>query len=497
MASGRKDHLLGKLRSGKELSRREQLTLVALLSLPAIFAQLSMVLMSYIDSAMVGRLGSAQAAAVGLVSSSTWILGGFCYANNSGFSVQIAHRCGAGDFTGARAVFRQGMLSVLAMSVLLALVGLALSTPLPGILGGSEDITGDATSYFMVYSAFLPLFQMAIFAEASLIASGDIKVPSIMSIVMCGLDVVFNYLFIYMMGLGVTGAALGTGLATSVSAGFLLWYACTRSKELRLVYGGTTAQDRQGEADGQGHAEVSGQQPAPSARRPWLRGFIPGRDVLGHAWHITWPLWLQNIITRGAYIAATVLIAPLGTIAIAANSFAITAEGFCYMPGYGIQDAATTLVGQSLGARRQDIARRFSWITIGSAALVMGALAILMYAFAPGIMALLTPDTEVITLGAKCLRIEAFAEIFFAMSIVGYGCCVGAGDTLVPSVINLVGMWLIRIGLAVVLIPAYGLVGYWIAMATELTVKGIIFVVRIRGNRWLNTKLVASDRPLL
>lgn len=461
----RKDILLDKLRGGQEMTVAERFALVALLSLPAIFAQLSMVLMSYIDSAMVGRLGSAQAAAVGLVSSSCWMLGGFCFANNSGFSVQIAHRCGAGDFEGARSLFKQGLVSVVSISILLALAGIALSGPLPRIMGGSEEILADAAAYVLVYSLFLPVFQVALFAEAALIASGDVKVPSIMSIVMCALDVIFNYLFIYTLGLGVVGAALGTGLATAVSAAFLTWYAVRRSRELSL----------------RGHKG----------------GFVPQRQILSHAWHITWPLWLQNVITRGAYIAATVLIAPLGTIAIAANSFAITAEGFCYMPGYGIQDAATTLVGQSLGAGRRDLARKFSWITIGSAATIMGLLAVLMYAFAPGIMALLSPDPAVISLGAKCLRIEAFAEIFFAMSIVGYGCCMGAGDTLMPSVINLVGMWVIRIGLAIVLIPSFGLVGYWIAMATELTVKGIIFVIRIRGNRWMNTRLTAGDRALL
>ena len=460
-----KDILLDKLRSGADLERADRFRLVALLSLPAILAQLSMVLMSYIDAAMVGRLGAGPAAAVGLVSSSAWILGGFCYANNSGFSVQIAHRCGAKDFDGARSLLRQGLFSVMLVSVFLGLVGVLISGALPQWLGGSEEIWDDAGGYFLIYSLFIPVLQLAIFAEASLIASGNIKVPSVMSLVMCLLDVVFNYIFIYGLGMGARGAALGTGLATLVSAAFLLWYAFRRSPELRQTLGGTGL----------------------------LKSMVPGRDVVSQALNISWPLWLQNVVSRGAYIAATVLIAPLGTVAIAANSFAITAEGFCYMPGYGIQDAATTLVGQSLGARRKDMARSFSWITMTSAALTMAVLGALMFAFAPGIMSLLSPDVEIIALGAKCLRIEAVAEPFFAFSIVGYGCCVGAGDSLIPSGINLVGMWLIRIGLALVLIPRLGLAGYWIAMATELTVKGIIFVIRIHGRRWMTTRLTASE----
>lgn len=480
--AGRKDILLGKLRSGAPMSGGEQFTLTLLLALPAILAQLSMCLMSYIDAAMVGRLGSGPAAAIGLVSTSTWIFGSFCYANSSGFSVQIAHRCGAKDFAGARRIFRQGLYSTVAVSLLLALLGVSIHGALPRWLGGSPEILADASSYFLIYALFLPLMQVTIYCEASLIASGNMKVPSITSLAMCVLDVMFNYIFIFALGLGVKGAAIGTGLATACAGAFLLVYASTRSEELRQ--------------------QASWLQPA---RRLWgnLRTLRteqrqveffsePQKDTFRQAFGICWPLWIQNLVSRGAYIAATVLVAPLGTIAIAANSFAIIAEGFCYLPGYGMQDAATTLVGQSLGARRPDTARRFAWMTIGSGAAMMTFLAVLMWAFAPQVMGLLSQDPEVIALGAKCLRIEAWAELLYGVSIVAYGCCVGAGDTLVPSAINLLSMWVIRLGLALVLIPRFGLEGYWYAMAIELSVKGVIFAVRILRGRWMKTRLTGA-----
>lgn len=454
----RKDILMGRLRSGEPLSRGEQFRLTFLLAWPSILAQLAMCLMSYIDAAMVGRLGSAQAAAVGLVSSTTWIFASFCYSNSSGFSVQVAHRCGAKDFAGARRIFRHGIFVAMGLSVLLAALAVAIHGALPRWLGGAPGILADASAYFLVYALFLPVMQLAIFCEASLIASGNAKVSGITSIAMCVLDVAFNYLFIFVMGLGVMGAALGTGLATLCAGAFLLWYAACRCDELRQA----------------------GVRPAGEGDR---------KDIFSRAFKISWPLWLQNLVTRGAYIAATVLVAPLGTVAIAANSFAIIAEGFCYLPGYGMQDAATTLVGQSLGAKRPDMARRFAWLTIGSGAAMMTLLAVLMWAFAPQIMGLLSPDPEVIALGAECLRIQAWAELLFGVSIVAYGCCVGAGDTLVPSVINLLSMWAVRLGLALFLIPRFGLAGYWIAMATELCVKGLIFAARIARGRWMKTLL--------
>lgn len=458
MAS-KKDILLGKLRGGVTMTGREQLSLTLLLSVPAIIAQLSMCLMSYIDAAMVGRLGSAQAAAVGLVSTTTWIFGGFCYANSNAFNVQVAHRCGAKDYEGARHIFCEGQTTVLCLGILLAAIGFIISPYLPLWLGGGEDIVKDSSDYFRIYALTLPIFQMAIFAEGALVNSGNIKVSSATCVVMCILDVCFNYIFIFIFGMGVRGAALGTAAATLCAAVYMQYYIAFRSKELR----------------GKGI-------PLKSLRR----------KTGEQAWSIAWPLSLQNIVSRGAYICATVLVAPLGTIAIAANSFAIIAEGFCYLPGYGVQDAAISMVGQSLGAGRKDLARRFTGITIATGTAMMTFLAMLMFIFAPQVMGLLTNDPEVISLGAKCLRIEAFAETFYAVSIVANGCCTGAGDTLMPSVINLVSMWMVRIVLSLFLIPRFGLLGYWYAMAIELNVKGIIFAFRVKGTRWMDTKLTRS-----
>jgi putative MATE family efflux protein len=291
---------------------------------------------------------------------------------------------------------------------------------------------------------------------AILQASGNMKVPSILSIGMCGLDVVFNYIFIYLLEMGVTGAALGSGLAEVVTGLAMFYFLTVRSPELNL--------------------------------RQEKGSFRPTRKVVEKALGISGPMALQNLLMRGAHIASTVIVAPLGTISIAANSFAITAESFCYMPGYGIADASTTLVGQSIGAGRKPLAQRFAWITTFLAMGIMGLLAILMYLFAPQMMGLLTPDGAVIDLGARVLRIEAFAEVGYAASIVAYGACVGAGDTRIPSLMNFGSMWIVRIIPAIFLARIYGLVGFWICMAVELNFRGLIFLVRLYRGRWLSEK---------
>ena len=435
------------------MSRREKIKLALFLGLPAMLAQLGTIVMEYIDAGMVGRLGSEQAASIGLVATSTWIFGGFCFANASGFSVQVSQLIGSRNYAKAREVMRKGFVSVLIFSLLLAFIGLLISPFLPYWLGGDESICADASAYFAIFCAFLPIMQIAVISCSMLQASGNMKVPSIVEVSACILDVALNYLFIYVLDMGVKGAAIGTGLATMITHAFAIWYLFVVCPELNILQDSSS--------------------------------WIPDREHLKAAFGISGPMWLQNIITRGAYVMSTVIVAPLGTIAIAANSFAITAESFCYMPGYGLSDAATSLVGQSLGARRKDLARQFAYISTGLAAAMMTAAGILMYIFAPQMMGLLTNDPEVIALGVKVLRIEGFAETLYAVSIIGYRSCVGAGDTLVPMVMNFASMWVVRIGLALILTPKIGLAGYWIAMCIELNVRGIIFFLRIRGKRWM------------
>ena len=434
--AGNKDLLLGLIREGRHISRGQRVQLTLLLCGPAIMAQLASVLLEFIDASMVGSLGAAASASIGLVSTTTWIFNGFCIALGQGFSVQLAHRVGAGDFFGARSILRQGMLVVIAFSLILALAGVAIAEPLPRWLGGEASIRPDASAYFLIYAAFLPFMQIGLYGSTMLECSGEMLLPSVLYIVMCVLDVIFNFLLIFPTrevsvlgieftmpgaGMGVKGAALGTGIAEVIAGVLMMWVLLFRNKNLRIV----------GEKG----------------------SFIPTRECLAKAFDVTGPMWVQNLVMRGAYVASTLIVAPLGAVSIAANSFAIIAESFCYMPGYGMGDAATTLVGQSLGAGRKDLARSFSRITLGLGVGMMSSLAVLMYFFAPQIMALLSVDPDVVALGARCLRLEAFAEAGYAASIVAYAACVGAGDTKIPTVLNFVSVWIVRIGLALLLTP--------------------------------------------
>lgn len=459
----------------RDLSLKEQMALTLSLSMPSILAQFSSICMQYIDAAMVGSLGATASASIGLMAAPVWLFTGICISSCSGFSVQVAHLLGGRDDVRARTVMRQGYVVLLIFACIVALIACALSDFLPVFLGGSDEIVGAAGDYFFIFMAALPFFMLSYLSSAMLRCSGNMLLPSLLNILMCVLDVIFNFFFIfesrtmnlpvvgtvevYGAGLGVVGAALGTVCAAGITGLFMAYFLIVRSPALNIL------QD--------------------IGVRAW--SFKPTWDVVRRALRISLPISAQQFMISSAQIVSTMIVAPLGTASIAAHSFAITIEAICYMPGFGIADAATTLVGQSIGARRFDLTYRFAKITLGFGAAIMAFMGMLMYIFSPWVMSLMTPDLEVQQLAVAALRIEAFAEPLFAASIIGYGICVGAGDTLIPSLMNLGSMWIVRLTMAYFLAAHYGLRGVWIAMALELSFRGLIFLARLKWSKWIKT----------
>lgn len=461
-----KNELLTLVRQGaRNMTWQEKLRLTVLLSLPAMIAQLSSVAMQIIDAAMLGRLGTKEAASVGLVSTSIWLFGGLCSAFAAGFSVQVAHFVGAENLHGARNIVRQGIFSGLAFSILLMALGVSIAPSLPHWLGADEAICADASEYFTIVALALPILEINTLAAGSLRCSGNIKVPSLLNALMCVLDVIFNYVFIFILHMGTAGAAYGTFTAYAITMILMLYFLIAKDRQLKFSLDAATAAHKR------------------------LSRYIPSKEILTKAIKIGSPISLERGVMCGAQIAITGIIAPLGSVAIAANTFGINIESLCYMPGYGISDAATTLVGQSLGARRKDLMRSFAWISVGLGMGIMGIMGILMAVYAPEMMQAITQDQEVIRLGTEILRIEAWAEPMFAASIVAYGVFVGSGRTLVPSIMNLASIWIVRLSLSLLLAPSMGLHGVWVAMCIELCWRGAAFLFRLRGRSWSNISM--------
>ena len=457
------EQLSARMRQGETIPLRDTAGVVLMLSIPSILEQIVVTAMEYIDAAMVGHIGAEATAAIGIVSSSTWLLHGILVGLYNAFSIQIAQYLGADRQQDARGVLRQAMLFNLAAGLAAAAFGIGISGHLPGWLGADVSLQANASAYFAIWSAALP-FTMAMGMYTSMLrASGDALTPGLISVLVCVLDVVFNFFLInptrtlwgitvWGAGLGVPGAALGTALATVVGGLLALCILLFREGPLCI-------------------------------RKPGSWKIT--RACIRNLGKVGVPLAAERAALSSAQVLQVRIVSQLGTVAIAANSLGVSAEGLCYMAGYGIQGAAIALIGQAVGAHRKDMAKRFAWLCTLMGMGIMTLTGAGLFAFAPALMSIFTADAAVIALGARVLRIEAFAEPMFGASIVASGAMQGAGDSTACFVLNLVSMWGIRLTLAFLLAPRFGLVGVWGAMCFELCVRGLLFLIRLARGKWL------------
>lgn len=444
--------LLARIRDGQGLDAAAQRRLILSLSWPAILAQVSVTIMQLIDAGMAGRLGRFASASIGLVSSTTWLLNGFCSGAVYGFSVQTAQEIGAGNSRRARSLCRQGLLVCALTGSLAGLIGFLLSSQIPVWLGGEAQVLADARAYLGIFCLSQPLVLLNSAAVQMLQACGDTKLPGLSQIAMCVLDVLFNYGFIFILHLGVAGAALGTALSQACSALFLMSW-------LR-----------------------------------WFNPFLKGRASpdftaasLKKACRIGIPVSIEQLITGTSYVAFTRIVSSLGSVSVAANSFAITAESLCYMPAYGCASAASAIIGQCTGARRIALARELGRRVTRIGIAMMTLSGIVLFCLAGSLLSILTPDRQIAALAASMLRMEAFSEPMYGASIVVNGVLRGKGDTLWPACLNFLSIWCVRIPLAALLSACFGLTGAWLAMGIELNVRGLLFLWRLR-HAWKRQK---------
>ena len=445
--------------------------LVLMLAWPSIIEQLLHTAVNYVDTAMVGSIGTYATAAIGVCQSTIFLLMGVMNATGLGFSVMVARKIGEGNYDEARTILRQSMLAVVVVGLSLTLlVELILAPNLPRWMGAEPDVLPHAITYFRVIGANYLLNTGMIMATNMLRCMGDTKTPLKFNILTNLINVVGNFLLIYPTrqltlgsltftmpgaGWGVGGAAGATALSTAFSAVCLLSVLFRRKGPLQIS----------------------------------LRDdYKPRPDILKQAFHLGVPSFLERAVISGGQIVSTAMISGLGTAALAAHQLANSGESLCYMPIFGFSIAATTLVAQNLGAGDKERAfKQGAWSTWMSVAVMCTASAI-MFALAPNIIDLFSNDAAVIALGGRVLRIEAFAEPFFAIATVVAGVLRGAGDTRWPFYISLAGMWLMRVPIAFVLINLFdwGLEAIWVGMAVDLFVRGVLCLWRFYKRTWVH-----------
>lgn len=465
------DRISSLLSLGGTPRTKDTLAVIWILSWPAILEQIMITLVQYVDTAMVGSLGSAATAAVGLTASTTWLFGGLFGAASVGFSVQVAQHLGAKREEEAKKVTWQALRFVMLFGVFTGAVGVALSFPLPAMLRAEEEIRADASLYFRIIACAMPFTFGSNMFSSILRCAGDTKTPMLLNILTNALNVVLNTLFIYpsrmvslfSLSFPMWGAGWGVGGAAFASA-------CSNAT-VCLLFVLTIFLKKS------------------PVRISLKRRYSFEKSCLLTVWRLGLPVALERTLTSLAQVVITSLIAGIGKVAVAANHLAVTAESLSYMPAYGIATAATTLVGQSVGAGRKDLAKRFARLISWLGIVIMTFGGLVLFLFAPQLITIFTSDPEVIDLGSQVLRIVAFAEPLFGASIVASGALRGAGDAKVPFLMSLGTMWGVRVALSLLLVNSMGLVGAWLAMAAELCVRGLVFMIRLYRGKWLHIQL--------
>lgn len=442
-----------------------------MLAWPVILDQSFQTMVHYVDSAMVGSLGAVATAAVAVNSSTIWLVNGMMYAFGAAFAVLAARQIGANNTQAVHHTVRQALLAIIGLSLVVTSIMLRIAPLLPTWIGVEPQVAPAAATYMGFIAAAYPFTILFMFMANLIRSSGDTRSPLISNIITNIANIVGNFILIFptrklsvlgfeftMPGadLGVKGAAIATASAMVLSSLILLGVLVFKDSPLKTPFIGV------------------------SWRIDW--------KVMQQVFRLGTPLALERATLSLGQIVLTILVTRIGTVSLAAHHLAITAESITYMPVSGFSMAATTLVAQSLGAEKREMARDFAFRCLRWGIMLMSGMGVMMFIFSANLMSFFTHDSAVIALGSRVLRIEAFAQPFFAMSIVVGGILRGAGDTKWPFYYSLIGMWLVRLIPASILILGFGfgLEAAWGCMVADLLVRGSLNYYRYKKGLWVD-----------
>lgn len=432
------------------------------LAWPTMLEELMGTAVQYIDTAMVGSLGTQATAAVGATSTVNWLIGSTVSAVGVGFLAFVSKACGAGDTKKGGRAASQAVLAVLVCGIFFTALTLGLSGMVPRWMQAAPEIQALASRYFFIlYTPMLARAAITIFGTL-LRSAGDTKTPMRVGVLVNCVNVILNFLLIYptrqWMGIPVPGMGWGVlGAAAASAVSFVVGGVCITVAVWR-------------------HPLVS----------PRGQSLKPDWEVLRPCLRVALPNALQRFGTSLGYVVFASMINSLGGIATAAHTIANTVESAFYIPGYGMMTAAATLAGNAYGAgdnrRMKELARMILVIEV-SLMIVTGSL---LFLFAPDMMGLFSRDAQVIALGATVLRMVAVSEPFYGVSIILEGMMQGVGNTVMPFVFSITGMWGVRIVGTFVCtqLLGLGLVSAWACMIAHNLLLFAMFTVYYLSGRW-------------
>lgn len=448
------------------MSDRSMLITILTLAWPTMLEQLMQTAVQYVDTAMVGSLGTQATAAVGSTGTVNWLIGSTISAVGVGFLSYIAKAFGADDQAAAKRAVAQAVLFTGVLGIFFTVLTVSLSGMIPVWMRVDTGIREMASTYFLIlYLPMLPRTASIIFGTV-LRSAGDTKSPMKIGLLVNCVNVVLNFFMIYPTrqvvifsrhftvwgaGLGVVGAAAASAIAFTIGGiciTCVLW----------------------------GHRTIS----------PRGQKFSPDMQILKPCMRVAFPNMLQRFGTSLGYVAFAAMINSLGEVSTAAHTIANTVESAFYIPGYGMQTAAATLAGNAYGANDGKRMKKLASIFIPLEMILMTGSGACLFFAAPVLMRLFSVHEAVISLGAAVLRMVAVSEPFYGFSIIIEGFMMGVGKTKAPFIYNMIGMWLVRIAGTFVCtqILGLGLVSAWACMIIHNLLLFVLFFICYRKGVW-------------
>ena len=446
------------------------------LAWPTMLEQLMQTAVQYIDTAMVGTLGTQATAAVGATSTVSWVIGSSTSALGIGFLSFIARAYGAGSREEAKRASAQAALVVLMIGTLFTVLCLSCAKLIPVWMQVDETIRPLTAQYFAIlYSPMLFRTATTVFGMV-LRAAGDTKTPMKVGVGVNIMNVVLNFLLIYptrrirILGLripmigagwGVVGAAVASAAAFAVGG---IWITVVLWR----------------------HPAIS----------PRGQTFKPDMEILRPCLKVALPNMLQRFGTSLGYVAFASMVNSIGEVATAAHTIANTVESAFYIPGYGMQTAAATLAGNAYGAGDNKRMRELGNMFLPIEVVLMIFSGGMLFIFAPALVDIFSDSQEVITLGSTVLRMVALSEPFYGVSIIVEGMMQGVGKTKIPFIFNIIGMWGVRI------IGTYictqllhmGLVSAWACMIAHNMLLFVLFLATYATGKWNPLNIKKANR---
>lgn len=448
----------------KDLNPKKMRKNILALAWPAALRMFLQSVVGIVDVIMVGQIGASALAAVDVSNRFVFITIGVISALTIGSTALVARYKGAKDKIQTDKIIIQSLLSSLIVSIIIVLLGFIFAKDILRMMMVLMDemdffILNEGSRYLKIVFISMIFALPTMMLNSILQGLGDMRTPLYIMVLTNIINIIGNYLFIFGVGfipkLGVAGAAIGTALGRII--GFLigLYVLLNNNTLIKIDFK---------------HVK-------------WEFHWKTIKEIL----NIGIPASIEQLFRQSSQIIYTILVSGLGTITIAANALAMNINSLPMMVGFGFGLAATTLVGQSLGANREDLATEYSKQTTLITLILMSALSVPMFIWVDSIIKLYTNNPQVIELSRPVVRMIIGVQPVFAVYIVLSGALKGAGDTKFVMITTIAGNWVGRLLSSFFFgyVLGYGLIGFWIGMLIDICSRTLLIVKRFISRKWL------------